>query len=58
MSKLWLIEVVREIEEPYTFHIRQEDKPSTEQIVKELSEDHYIDDDPDYTKYKVSEVTV
>ena len=58
MSKLWLIEVVREIEEPYTFHLRQEDKPSTKQIVKELSEKHYINDDPDYTEYKVSEVTV
>lgn len=58
MSKLWLIEVTREIEEPYTFHLRQEDKPTQEQIVKELSENHYINDDPDYTKYEVNEVTV
>lgn len=58
MSKLWIVQVKREIEEPYSFHIRQDEKPTEAQVIKELSDNHYINDDPEYTEYEISEVTV
>jgi hypothetical protein len=56
MSKVWHINVKREIEEPFNFHIVQDDRPTTEQIFRELSEVHYIDDDPKYCRVEVTEV--
>jgi len=54
--KLWLIKVTREIEEPFVGHIRSEVKPTKEEVIKWLSDEQYIDDDPEYTKYEITEV--
>lgn len=56
MSKVWHINVKREIEEPFNFHIIQDDRPTTEQIFTELSEEYCIDDDPDCCRVRVIEV--
>lgn len=43
MSKLWFIKVNREIEDPYEMHVRQNEKPTEEQI-KEWFEQDCTDD--------------
>lgn len=57
MSKLWLIEVDRELEDKFVGHIRQDDKPTEEQVAKWLDEEHYITFKPDYERMRISEVT-
>lgn len=32
MSKLWFVKVVREIDEPFEKHVRQDTEPTTEQV--------------------------
>jgi len=59
MSK-FVIKVTREIEETFVgvmdFETSEEKKsPSKQDIIDWLSRDHYIDDDPDFTKYEIVE---
>lgn len=59
MSK-FVIKVTREIEEPFVgvmdFETSEDKKqPSKEDIIKWISDEHYIDDDPEYTKYEIVE---
>ncbi len=54
--KLWCIEVKREIEDKFVGHMSSENKPTTEEVIKWLAEEHYIEDDPEYTEYKIREV--
>ena len=59
MSK-FVIKVTREIEEPFVgvmdFDTTPEKlQPSEGDIIKWLSEEHYIDDDPDYCRYEIVE---
>ena len=55
MSKLWLIEVKREIEDQYNFHMRQSTEPTQDEIFKALYDDG-IEDEPDYCRWEVTEV--
>lgn len=59
MSK-FVIKVTREIEDTFVgvmeFEATAEKlEPSKEDIVEWLSKEHYIDDDPGYTKYEIVE---
>lgn len=58
MSKLWLIEVDRELEDKFVGHIRQEEKPTVEQVTEWLDSEHCITFKPDYERMTISEVTV
>ncbi len=57
MGKLWLIEVTRELEDKFVGHMRQDTEPSQEEVIEWLSKEG-IDDDPNYTKYEISEVVI
>jgi len=57
VSKLWLVEVDRELEDKFVGHIRQEEKPTVEQVTKWLDEEHAITYKPDYERMKITEVT-
>jgi len=59
MSK-FVIKVTREIEDPFVGVMNFETsleklQPSKDEITKWLSKEHYIDDDPEYTRYEIVE---
>ena len=58
MSKLWLIEVERELEPKFCGHIRQEEKPTEEQVIEWLKEEYYITYKPGYEEMEITEVTL
>lgn len=49
----WLIKVTREIEEPFSDVMDSEQEPTQPQIIAWLAREHYITDNPDYTKYEI-----
>lgn len=53
MSKLWCIEVQREIEDKFVGHWERDTKPTEQEVIKWLSEVHCIDDDPDCCRYDI-----
>lgn len=53
LPKKWIIKVSREIEEPFVDVMESDFKPTERQIIKWLSEEHFIDDDPKHTKYEI-----
>lgn len=56
MSKLWLIEVDRELEDKFVGHIRQDEEPTEEEVTKWLEKEHCITYKPDYERMRISEV--
>lgn len=59
MSK-FVIKVTREIEDPFVgvmdFETSIENlQPNKVEIARWLSKEHYIDDDPEYTRYEIVE---
>jgi hypothetical protein len=56
MSKLWLIEVDRELEDKLVGHIRQEEEPTEAEVTKWLDEEHCITYKPDYERMTIREV--
>lgn len=56
MSKLWLVEVDRELEDKFVGHIRQEIKPTESQVSEWLEQEYYITFKPDYERMTITEV--
>lgn len=55
-KRLWAVEMTRESEEPFFGHYESETEPTEDEIVKWLSDEHEIYDNPDYSKYDWWEV--
>lgn len=56
MSKLWYVEIKREIEESFHYHVEQDNEPTEEEIYKTLREEYEIADDPEYSRLIVYQV--
>jgi len=55
-KKLWLIKVTREIEDTFVGHMRSDTRPTEQEVIEWLAQEHYIEDSPKYTKYEIAEV--
>jgi len=52
-DNLYCIEVDRELEDKFVGWWERKTKPTEAEVIKWLSEVHYIDDDPDFCRYKI-----